>query len=283
MKKIFFDNTYFNVKDTLECGQLFRFKPYKKGYLCCSVDKCCYVYNEDDFAIIECEDADKAYFENYFDLSRDYKSIFERAEKSEFEVLKKSANQGKGVRLLNQDKTETLFSFIVSQNNNIPRIKGIIERLSENLGEEKYFFDEKYYTFPTASKMAAQNKEFFEKIGLGYRAEYIRRLAVDIENGLDILAFNELPTEKLRERLVKIYGVGPKVADCVTLFGFRRSDAFPVDTWIEKVYLENFNGTLTDRKKISKYFTDMFGEDSGYFQQYLFYYKRTLEKESVKG
>ncbi len=274
MKKIEFSKEFFNVLDTLDCGQLFRFAPFKAGYIVYSLDKCAYLYEDGENSVIECEDENAEYFYNYFDLARDYSAIFNRAISKSVPALTLSATAGKGIRILNQDKTEALFSFIVSQNNNIPRIKGIIERLCTALGEKKNFDGKEYYSFPTPEIMATMDGEFYKSIGLGYRAEYIRRLAVAITEGFDISAFDELSTKELKKNLVKIYGVGGKVADCVSLFGFHRSDAFPVDTWIEKVYKEDFNGALTDREKISDWFVSEFGEDSGYYQQYLFYYKR---------
>ena len=278
MVKLIFSDKFFNIKDTLFCGQTFRFKLYKKGYIVNSSNKCCYCYNEDSSAIIECEDADRDYFYYYFDLDRDYKTIYESALSENVEILSLSAMLGKGIRILNQDSVEMLFSFIVSQNNNIPRIKGIIEKLCLLLGEKKCFYGQEYYAFPTIEKMAEQDLSFYQSIGLGYRAEYIRRLAVDLMSGMSISAFNKLSATELKSQLIKIHGVGPKVADCVALFGFHKSDSFPVDTWIEKVYREDFKGSIKDRAKISEWFTQRFKQNSGYYQQYLFYYKRISEK-----
>lgn len=274
------DGEFFNVKDTLECGQVFRFKKSRKGYKVYSQDRCAYVYNEEGETILITTEEDKEYFENYFDLKRDYSQIVNDAISQGYEILTKSAIIGKGVRILKQDKLETLFSFLISQNNNIPRIKNIIEKLCIGLGEVKYFEGEEYYSFPTPQKMAQAPLEFFKSIGLGYRAEYIKRLAEQICDGLDVNDFDLLSTIQLKKELVNLYGVGPKVADCVSLFGFNRTDSFPVDTWIAKVYEQDFDGKLKDRKKIAEWFTQKFGNSSGYFQQYLFYYKRTLSKES---
>lgn len=281
MEKLFFKSEYFNVRDTLDCGQIFRYFPASEkagAYFVNSADKRCLVYNEGDFAVIECESADADYFKNYFDLSRDY-GVIVSAANLQGGILKTAANLGKGIRILNQSREETLFSFIVSQNNNIPRIKGIIERLCAGAGKKRFFYGEEYYAFPSAAELSAKPLEFFKEIGLGYRAEYIKRLADDFTAVFDENVFAALNTKDLKKRLVSIYGVGGKVADCVSLFGFHRSDSFPVDTWIEKVYKEHFGGTLTDRAKIADYFVETFGETSGYFQQYLFYYKRSLEKE----
>lgn len=276
--RIIFDGEYFNIKDTLECGQLFRFYPFLNGYKVLAEDKCAFCYNDGCTAVIECTKEDKSFFENYFDLNRDYSLIYQSALKQKVDILTVSANIGKGVRILNQNKIETLFSFIVSQNNNIPRIKGIIERLCVSLGDKNSFMDEEYYTFPSAEKMASQPTSFYKEIGLGYRAEYVKRLAEEITNGLDVNAFTKLDTPSLKKQLISIYGVGPKVADCVALFGYHRSDSFPVDTWIEKVYREDFKGTIKQRDKVAEWFVSRFKENAGFFQQYLFYYKRSKEK-----
>jgi N-glycosylase/DNA lyase len=275
MEKIILDSEFFNIEDTLCCGQTFRFIPYKNGYKVYSLDKCAYCYQEHNNTIIETEHKD--YFYNYFDLDRDYSIIYNSAQQSGKDVLIKSSNIGKGIRILNQDRIEMIFSFIISQNNNIPRIKGIIEKLCLKLGEKKYFCGEEYYAFPTIEKLEKQTVEFYKSIGLGYRAEYIKRVAEDIDFNVINNAKN-LSTEELKKYLISLHGIGPKVADCISLFGFHRTDSFPVDTWIEKVYKQDFNGELSDRTKITAFFVNKFKEYSGYFQQYLFYYKRSKEK-----
>lgn len=278
MEKLVFDSAYFNIEATLTCGQLFRFKRTADGYACFSLDKCAVLKSEGDKTAVYVADGDGDYFYNYFDGGRDYKAIYERATHCPFDIVKKAAAAGRGVRILKQDPVETLFSFIVSQNNNIPRIKGIIERLCAALGEKKNFNGEEYFAFPSAEKMSLMPESFYYGIGLGYRAPFIKRLADEIASGFSI---EQLINGDLKGNLLKLYGVGNKVADCVMLFGFNKTAAFPVDTWIEKVYREDFNGTLTDRKKISAFFTDAFKEDSGFIQQYLFYYKRSIEENKA--
>lgn len=275
--KFSFNNSFFNIKDTLDCGQIFRYVPFNAGYKVFSLDKCAYCYEQGENVFIECLETDKEYFFNFFDLDRDYSKIYEGAMLSGIEILKTSASLAKGVRILNQDTIETLFSFIISQNNNIPRIKGIIERLCREIGEKREFLGETFYSFPSPQKMAQMPLEFFKGIGLGYRAEYVRNLATDICSGLDVNGFSLLDTKALKGRLTALYGVGRKVCDCVSLFGFHRSDSFPVDTWIEKVYKQDFNGKLQNRDKIADWFVEKFGINAGYYQQYLFYYKRSLQ------
>ncbi len=278
MEKLIFSNQYFNIEDTLNCGQIFRFKPFKDGFMVNSLDKRVYCVQENDKVVLFCEDEDARYFANFFDIDRDYGVIYNSALKSGYEILKTSAQMGKGIRILNQDKVEMLFSFIISQNNNIPRIKSIIDKLCTSLGEKKTFMGEEFYSFPTLDVLSSQSLDFYKRIGLGYRAEYVLGLAKQLLN-FDLDSLDKLPTYKLKQELLKIKGIGQKVCDCVALFGFHRSDSFPVDTWIEKVYKENFNGKLNDRKKITDWFLDTFKENSGYFQQYLFYYKRSKERE----
>lgn len=277
MKNIVFPAEYFNIKDTLSCGQVFRFFKTKDGYNIISLDKCAHLSEKNGFVTITVEDKDEEYFKTYFDLEKDYSEIVSFAFSEKDEIVRKSAALGKGVRILRQDKTETLFSFIVSQNNNIARIKGIIERLCAALGDKKEFMGEEYYAFPSVESLAKASLDFYKGIGLGYRAPYVKRLAEEMESGLNINEFSALDTPSLKKRLTSIYGVGPKVADCVVFFGFNRTDAFPVDTWIEKVYVEDFKGTIKDRKKIAEYFVEKYGKNAGYIQQYLFYYKRSLK------
>ena len=271
MQKIDFDSEYFNPKDVLECGQVFRFERFKQGYKVFSRDKACYVYTEGNRTVIESEHPD--YFYRYFDLDRDYKEIIERVKQFNIPSLDYACEAGKGLRLLNQDKEETLFSFIISQNNNIPRIKGIISRICAGVGRKCEFMGEEYYAFPTAAELAQKDAEYYHSLGAGYRdifiAETAKRVAAE---GLSHL--ENLSAQELKKGLLSYKGVGPKVADCVCLFAYGKATSFPVDTWIEKIYREDFSGTEKNRKKINAYFTSLFGEYSGYVQQYLFYGKR---------
>lgn len=283
MRKIIYSSEFFNIEDTLTCGQVFRFTPYKQGFLVFSLDKCAYAYNDGDDAVIITNDQDEHYFKNYFDLDRDYSLIYNSAISRTEKIIVNSAKIGKGIRILNQNPIETLFSFIVSQNNNIPRIKKTIESLSVALGEKREFLGQTYYSFPTYEKMANQTLEFYKSLGLGYRAGYVKELAEKLSYGFDLNILSNTTYMELKQCLIGLKGVGPKVADCVALFGYHKTDAFPVDTWIEKVYVEDFKGEIKDRRKISEFFVKEFGENSGYFQQYLFYFKRSKEKMLINN
>ena len=269
--KFDYDSTYFVPADVLECGQVFRFERFEEGYRVFSADKDCYIHTEGCRTVVESEHPD--YFYEYFDLARDYSEIIETAKSFGVPALTLACQKAAGLRLLNQNREEMIYSFIISQNNNIPRIKGIISRICEGLGQKMNSPRGDFYAFPSSSELAAKEPEYYKALGAGYRDEYIcqtsRRIARE-----GIAELEDMDSEQLRRALLTYKGVGPKVADCICLFGFGKRDAFPVDTWIEKLYHEDFKGTLTDRKKIHAYFTSLFGQFSGYVQQYLFYAKR---------
>ncbi len=269
--KFDYDAKYFNPTHTLDCGQVFRFRPYKDGYLSLSADKICYVYSDGIKTVVESDDAD--YFYRYFDLDRDYSPIIEKAKSYGIPLLSKSAELCSGLKILNQNREEMFYSFIISQNNNIPRIKGIIERICTGLGERICSPYGEYYSFPTSAALAAAPVEFFRGAGAGYRDTYLYETSKLVTAEL-LQSLENLPAAELKKQLLKYKGVGGKVADCIALFGFGKTDSFPVDTWLEKVYAEDFRGTLKDRNKITEYFVNEFGEYSGYIQQYLFYGKR---------
>ena len=268
-----FSAEYFNPVDTLDCGQVFRFRPYKNGYVVFSLDKCAYIFVESGKVYID--STDDEYFADYFDLKRDYSEIVSNALSFDIEKLSFAAEKYRGIRILRQNDFETLVSFLISQNNNIPRIKNTIEKTCFSLGEKRVFDGTEYYSFPLPERLMQADEAFYKSAGYGYRGEYVKTVCEQIVKGkLDLASLNLLSTAELKKELLKIKGVGEKVADCVSFFGYRRTDSFPVDTWIEKIYHEDFGGELKDRKKITRYFVDVFGNNSGYVQQYLFYAKR---------
>lgn len=268
-----FSGEFLSFKDTLTCGQVFRFYPCDGGFTVVSRDRAAFVQNLGNRAIIDSSWDD--YFKAYFDLDRDYKAILKAVLSCKNPKVTLAANAYHGIRILNQDKEEAFFSFMISQNNNIPRIKSTVEKLSARLGKEFTFRGQTLYAFPTTRNIADASLSDLFDCGLGYRAQYLKEAAQGICLGqIDLEALSLLPTEDLKRELMKIKGVGDKVANCVTLFGFKRGDSFPVDTWIEKIYSEDFGGKLKDRRKISLYFLDLFKENSGYVQQYLFHAKR---------
>lgn len=256
---------HFDPKSIIECGQVFRYQKIESGYKIFSKNLFCSLIYTKDRAIIVSDCL--PYFIDYFDLNRDYGDI--ESALSGYRNLGNAVSYGKGLRILKQDPFETLISFIVSANNNIPRIQGIIERLcaacGENMGD--------YFAFPTAERLAAKDADFFYKLGAGYRAEYIADTSQKIANGFS-LDLSGMSTPEARQRLISLKGVGRKVADCVLLFGYGRKDVFPTDTWIEKVYAERYGENGKDAAKMADRLSGEFGELSGYAQQYLYNYAR---------
>lgn len=233
--KFDYDAQYFNPTHTLECGQVFRFTPYKEGYFCISADRACYVHSNGVKTVVESDDCE--YFRHYFDLERDYAAIVERAKSFNIPLLSRSAEACRGLRILNQTREEMIYSFIISQNNNIPRIKGIIERICEGLGEKKNFDGREYFTFPSSAALAEADVGFFRAAGAGYRDSYLSETSKRI-SAEGIARLESLSSAQLKKELLKYKGIGGKVADCIALFGFGKTDSFPVDTWVEKVYRE---------------------------------------------
>lgn len=253
----------FDIGATLNCGQVFRYHEIEGGYRVNALSHVADVIDRGDRYVINCDDAD--FFYRYFDFDTDYGFI--QAQVDDKAYLSSAIEFGRGIHILRQDATEALFSFIISQNNHIPRIKKIIENMSDGLGEDMG----EYRAFPTLAAIASKDEAYYQNIGAGYRAQYLVNAAKALEND-DICNWNNLDTPALRAKLVSIKGVGRKVADCALLFGFNRFDVFPVDTWIYKVFENDYPGVRPD--KMSTLLVEKYGKYAGFVQQWLFYYKR---------
>lgn len=266
-----YSSEFFNIKDTLECGQIFRYKALPNGgYGVYSQDKYAELrYNANGDVEVYTDNRD--YFWNFFDLDADYGAKVTRISALS-PIMNKAASCGKGIRILNQDLTEMIFSFIISANNNIKRIQLIIERLCDKLGRDTAYGK----AFPTVEAMASADVSLYTQIGAGYRDKYLHETANMLLH-YDLSVLDGMDSELARKELLTFMGVGPKVADCILLFGLRRCDVFPVDTWIKKVYHSYFEQGHADRD-ISKYFCELFGTDAGLCQQYLFYWQRVQQK-----
>ena len=197
------------------------------------------------------------------------------------EYLKTSIKYGDGIRILNQDLWETLISFIISANNNIPRIKGIIERISKNYGKKIEWGKSQYYTFPTPQELSKASVEDLRKLGLGFRDVRVYETTKIVNENPDKLKElkNEKDVNKLREELLEFPGVGPKVADCVMLFStLKRLEVFPIDVWVRRVmnelYIKKEDETKINKKEIEQLAKIKYGNLAGIAQQYLFYWRR---------
>ena len=259
---IIINSDNFDLSMTLDCGQAFRWKVDEKNHWKgIAFNKCLEIYKDNNSIVLKdttLEDFNNIW-KHYFDLERDYKKIIELFKNNE--VLNAAANYGNGIRILNQEPWEALCSFIISQNNNIPRIKGIIDRLCENFGEKCQFG----FTFPTAEKIATLTVDDLSVLRSGFRAKYIIDAAQKVANGvINLESLKHKTLEESREELIKIKGVGPKVADCVSLFSLEHFNSFPKDVWIKRAMEVLFGGELP---KVAIGY-------EGIAQQYIFYYAR---------
>ena len=253
---IHLSQTDFDLDETLDCGQAFRWERSADGkYHGAKLNTKLTIYKEKDYFVLE--NTSESDFLNvwfdYFDLDTDYgelKRIY-----SEDETLAKACKFASGIRLLKQDKWEALVSFIISQNNNIPRIKGIIGRLCEENGG-----------FPSTEQLKGKTADDFSYLRAGFRAKYIEDCVRRVTDGeLSLDSISQMPTNEAAKALMTVKGIGPKVAMCVLLFGFYKTDAYPVDVWIKRVNERFYPNGLPDCVK----------GDEGIAQQYLFHYIRT--------
>jgi len=268
------DISDFDLTKTFECGQCFRWNVVESSdnsgnnevaYIGVAHGRAAKLRQSGSRIFISCTIEEfKSFWRGYFDLDRDYAAI--RKHLCIDNYMQQATGFGKGIRLLRQDRWEALCSFIISQNNNIPRIKTIIDTLCQNFGNPINFENNEYHTFPSAAKLAGLDASDLAPLRCGYRAEYIIRAAKAVTNSeidLEYLA-NSTP-DKARAALKKLHGVGDKVADCVMLFGLHMLDAFPLDVWMKRA-VANHYGPDFDPKIFSPY--------SGIAQQYIFHYMR---------
>lgn len=263
----------FNLDHIFDCGQCFRWEKEEDGsYTGVAFGRA--VNMAYDGEVLTIDEAPRlarassgALWRDYLDLATDYGQI--KAKLSSDDKMKAAIDYGYGIRILNQDPWETFVSFIISQNNNIPRIKGCIEKLCEmfgdNIGE---FRGKERFSFPNVETLATLSVQDLAPVKLGYRAPYI------IESAKKVKA-EGLPT---KENLLEFKGVGPKVANCIKLFALRDTASFPIDTWMVKIMNHLYGFDESDKRGMQNFATSHFGQYGGYAQQYLFYYARSLEE-----
>ena len=285
----------FEPNHIFECGQCFRWNLEKDGsYTGVVGNNVINVKKEYNDITIKgtFNDNIKDVCNRYFDLNTDFLKIKNELSKID-DNLKTSVNYGEGIRILKQDVWETIISFIISANNNIPRIKGIIERLSQKYGKELSWNGNKYYTFPTIEELSKASVKELRELGLGFRDVRVFETTRIIANKIvDIEELEEMEdVEKLRIQLLRLPGVGPKVADCIMLFSMKKFEVFPIDVWVKRVMKELYNEQIEkvkindknhfrypknskENQKILEFANQKYGKIAGLAQQYLFYYRR---------
>lgn len=280
----------FDLDKTFNCGQCFRWEQTENGYIGVIKNRVLEILeykNKLDFYISyeSKEDLKKENIEKiqndliyYFDLKRDYKKansvIIKNSDKTFKNEMTEAIKTGRGIRILNQDIFETIITYIISANNNIPRIKKIIKKLCEKYGKRISFNNKIYYTFPNYKDLKGVTKEEYRALGAGFRDIRLYETVKKInENGLDIYI-------KDKESLKKLSGVGDKVAECIMLFSLNKINTFPIDVWVRRVVNDIFfkedDEKKIKRKDIEDFGNKFFGGCSGLAQEYLFYWRRNF-------
>ncbi len=260
---------HFSLEQCLCCGQAFRWKRQGEGFIGVALGR--EVYAEQSGSILTLCGADErsaAGYIRYFDLERDYGSI--KASFAGDPFLKEGMEYAGGIRVLRQPPFETLISFIISQNNNVKRISGIIETLCKRYGEPVG----ESFDFPAAGALARLSVKELLECGTGYRAPYITGAAKMVTEGFDLDGLADIPYPEARQKLITLPGVGPKVADCVALYSLGFTEAFPADVWMKRV-LKCVYGFRGSDAQMREFVAARFGRFAGLAQQYLFHYARS--------
>ncbi len=276
----------FDIEEILECGQCFHFtKLGDKEYEILALGKYLHIKQENSLQEVDLSNRITLYntslddyerlWKDYFDMDRDYHHIKNHIVSIDDRLTDAIAAK-KGVRIIKQEFFETLISFIISQNKQIPHIKQIVHTISERYGDEIVLSDgRRVYSFPTVDKLYHVSEEELRECKVGFRAPYIKDAVDKVYMGeIDGVILQSLSVQEAREKLMTIKGVGEKVANCVLLFGLGFTDVFPVDVWMKRIMEYMYFEEDTKKEIIEKFAMDRYGKYAGFAQQYLFYYGR---------
>ena len=271
---------HFNTTHIFECGQCFRwYKEEDESYTAIAGGKVANFLQKGSTLYVEGSDEKtwKDFWHHYFDLDRDYGAIKEELSKDP--ILEEAISFGYGMRLLNQDPYETIISFILSANNQIPRIKKAVETIATDLGD--YLGNYKgrdHFSFPEPDRLAEKSEEYIREFyRVGFRADRIREVSRRIADGeFDTTCIFDIEHKDAKELLTTLPGIGPKVSDCILLFAFDKGEAFPVDVWVKRVMEYFYFKRPATKRELEDSGEKLFGPLAGYAQQYLFYYAREL-------
>ncbi len=271
---------HFSPEETFLCGQAFRWEKDDSGVFWGTVASCAakVYYYDQNTVYIESSNPDLVFWSNYLNFSCDYNKAEDALSKDKH--LTPCIESGRGIRILRQDLWETIVSFIISANNNIPHIKKIINKMCELFGEEIQFDGKTFYGFPTPESLAELELSDLSPIRAGFRDKYILDAAKKVVSGeVNLSQLPKLNNKAAKAELMKIKGVGTKVADCVLLFSLGRHDIFPLDVWTKRIIQEVYG---IDEKSVPEFVTEHFGKNAGIAQQYL-YYHYAIVKNSLQA
>ncbi len=287
MEKYIIENQdSFYIVHIFECGQCFRWNRIDKNTYIGVIRGAVIKVKQEGKNITFTGVAEKDFKDTinyYFDLNTNY-SEYKKELANIDNFMKESIKFGSGIRILRQDLWECIISFIISANNNIPRIKKIIERISKEYGKKIEFEGNTYYEFPTPEELSRASVEDLRALGTGFRDKRIfNTTKMILEKQVDLEKLAKMKnTQDMRNELLKLDGVGPKVADCILLFALNRLDVFPIDVWVRRVmndlYIHNESEEKVNKLQLQKLAEEKFDSLSGMAQQYLFYWKREENK-----
>lgn len=267
----------FDVEQIFECGQCFHFEKIgEKDYVTVAYGKALRITQVGDEVTLHNTDLNEynGIWRNYFDMDTDYSAIKKwLIEKDDrlVEVIEKT----NGIRILRQEFHEMVMSFIISQNKQIPHIKQIVGAISEKYGSEAGEIEGKvYYSFPTMDALRNISEDNYRELKTGFRAPYLMSATEHMSDGMTAESFSSLTYDEAKARLMKVKGIGEKVANCILLFGLGHRNAFPVDVWIKRIMEQVYFGKDTSPEQIMTFAKENYGEYGGYAQQYLFHYAR---------
>jgi N-glycosylase/DNA lyase len=278
--------TDFNLTHTLECGQSFRWRPVDGWYYGVVDGRLLRIRQEGQKLLVESsenEDAGRlrSFLRRYLDLDRDLPTALAAVDIDPY--IHRAIETYWGMRILNQDLWECMASFILSQNNNVPRIKGIIRTIARRFGDEVALDGYVDYTFPTPQSLAEAGVDALYDCRMGYRAPYLWSVSASIAGGqFDIESLRTLPYLEAKRKLMQFKGVGEKVADCICLFSLGHMEALPIDVWMKRIIEELYLGRKASIREIRGFTCNYFGRHIGYAQQYLFHYARTIGLRQMK-
>ena len=265
----------FNLKDTVTCGQIFRYIEEKdNSYTILLPDRVINIKQENELLYVESNNIDnlEKVIKNYFDLDRDYEKINNKIKSynTEFsEIIDSSI----GFKMIHQEPFETIIEYIISANNSVPSIRNSLNLIANKYGKKIMFKNKEYYLFPNYRDLKNVSVEEFRSFKVGFRDKYLHNIIQSLNNKeLDLDTINKLNTSDSLELLMSYPGIGPKVASCILLFAYQKFDVFPIDTWVKKYMKENHN--ISNEKNIREYMVNTYNEYCGIIIQYIFNYNR---------
>lgn len=260
----------FDLDSTLTCGQIFRYEKYDNSYIVILKDRVISLEIDNDYILIDSNKQDdlEEVVIDYLDLNTDYNEIINELSKD------KKLRCNKGLKMIHQYPLETIISYIISQNNRVPSIARSLNLISQRYGEKVIFRNKEYYLFPSLEKLKKLSIEDFRNCKVGFRDKYLYGI---VHSDLDINKIYGLSTIEALDYLMDYNGIGLKVASCILLFAYKRYDVFPIDTWVKKYMMDEYN--IEGEKNIKKFAKEKYGKYSGLAIQYMFNSKRNEEKE----